>query len=98
MTIIKKIEAEGINQNFPKKYILLTAVSLLTLVIVQIWTNNTAVTFGEKFNQLSKLQDTLKSENQILGNKIARESSLGVVASKSAELGFSRAESIQYIR
>lgn len=98
MTIIKKFDLQDLNQNFPKKYILLIVVSLLTLVVVQIWTNNTAVTFGEKFNQLSKLQDTLKMENQMLENEIARESSLEVVASKSAELGFFRAESIKYIR
>lgn len=98
MTIIRKFEPDQVKQNFPQKYILLTAVSILTLVIVQIWTNNTAVTFGEKFNQLSRLQDTLKMENQMLENEIARESSLEVVASKSAELGFSRVESIKYIR
>lgn len=98
MTIIKKFDTGEINQKFPKKYIFLIAASLLILVVVQIWTNNTAVTFGEKFEQLSKLQQTLKMENQMLVNEIARESSLEVVASKSAELGFSKAESIQYIR
>ena len=98
MTIIKKFDTEEINQKFPKKYIFLITASLLTLIIVQIWTNNTSVTFGEKFEQLSKLAQTLKMENQILRNEIARESSLEVVASKSAKLGFSKAESIQYIR
>ena len=98
MTIIKKFDTEEINQKFPKKYIFLITASLLTLIIVQIWTNNTSVTFGEKFEQLSKLAQILKMENQILRNEIARESSLEVVASKSAKLGFSKAESIQYIR
>ena len=98
MTIIKKFDTEEINQKFPKKYIFLIVTSLLILVVVQIWTNNTAITFGEKFEQLSKLAQTLKMENQILRNEIARESSLEVVASKSAKLGFSKTESIQYIR
>lgn len=98
MTIIKKFDTEEINQKFPKKYIFLIAASLLSLVVVQIWTNNTAITFGEKFEQLSRLQQILKTENQMFKNAIARESSLEVVASKSAKLGFSKAESIQYIR
>lgn len=98
MTIIKKFYTEEINQKFPKKYIFLIAVSLLSLVVVQIWTSNTEVTFGEKFEQLSKLSQSLQMENQILRNEIARESSLEVIASKSAQLGFSKTESIQYIR
>ena len=56
------------------------------------------VSYGEKFNKLSALEEALKTENQILENEIANESSLKNLSSKSAELGFSKVESIQYIR
>lgn len=81
-----------------KKYIALTAAGLLFLTIVEIWVNNTVVTFGEKFESISRMDRVLSMENQILENKIAKSASLNSLASKSAELGFSKQESIQYIR
>lgn len=98
MTIIKKFEPEEIKKGFSKKYIALTVAGLLFLTIVEIWVNNTVVTFGEKFESISRMDRVLSMENQILENEIAKNASLNSLASKSAELGFSRQESIQYIR
>ena len=100
MTIIKKFEPEKekLKKRFPRRYIVFTTIFLLALVLVEIWVSNTVVTYGEKFEKLSSLSKVLYMENQILENEIAKDASLNSVASKSAQLGFSKAESIQYIR
>src|SRR5437660_470412 len=98
MTIIKTFDTQESTKKFPKKYITLVALSLLILTIAEIWASNTAVAFGEKYEKLSFLERSLKIENQILENKIAQNSSLATIASKSAELGFSKLGGIQYIR
>lgn len=98
MTIIKKFDPQQYDKKFPKRYIILTAVSLFVLTIIEIWVSNEAVSFGEKFASLSSLKQTILLENQVLENEIAKYSSLSNVATTSATLGFSKVESIQYIR
>lgn len=97
MTIIKKFEPEQ-KKDFGKKYLAIAVVSLFLLMLGQIWASNNVVDYGEKLQELSQLRNTLKLQNQILENEIAKAGSLSTIASKSAELGFSRPESIQYIR
>lgn len=98
MTIIKKFEPDQPKKGFSKKYIVLGLVCLFVLMLIEIWISNNVVTYGEKFEKLSSLQKTLSLENQILENEIALRQSLNNIASKSAELGFSEPQSIQYIR
>ncbi len=98
MTIIKKFEPEQPKNGFSKRLVISIAACLLVLVLAEIWVSNTVITYGEKFEKLSKLQKTLNSENQILENEIAKKASLTNLSTKSAELGFSKMESIQYIR
>ena len=100
MTIIKKFDNEelDIKPKFPKFYVFLSAFFLLILVLVEIWVNNTFVSYGEKFDKMDSLVNTLNIENQLLENEIAKYSSLRNISSKSAELGFSQPASIQYIR
>lgn len=98
MTIIKTFDTEENQNKFPKKYIVLTFIGMLTLILIEIWVSNTAITYGEKYEKLSDLEKNLKMENQILENEIAKDSSLKAIASKGAELGFSPSSSIQYIR
>lgn len=98
MTIIKKFEPAEPKKGFSKKYAGLVAICLFALMLVEIWTSNNVVTYGEKLEKLSSLAKTLSLENQILENEIAGRQSLSSIASKSAELGFSEPESIQYIR
>ena len=97
MTIIKKFEPVE-KSTYPKKYGALVILALFVLTVIEIWASNIVVTYGEKFESLSKLSKSLKMENQVLENEIAKNSSLISIASKSAELGFSKPESIQYIR
>ena len=98
MTIIKKFEPEEIKHKLPKRYIVLVILSLFALTMIEIWTSNTYVTYGERLDSLLNRSQGLDLENQILENEIAKNTSLNSVASKSASLGFSKSESIQYIR
>lgn len=97
MTIIKKFEPVE-PRKFGKKYISFVAIGLFILMLGQIWASNNVVTYGEKLQRLAGLEKTLKMENQLLENEIAKKESFVNIASKSAELGFSEPESIQYIR
>lgn len=99
MTIIKTFDtSEEPQKSFPKRYFVFTIFGLIVLTLIEIWANNTVVSYGSKFEKLSILQKNLQMENLILQNDIAKNSSLVVIASKSAELGFSSTQSIQYIR
>ncbi len=100
MTIIKKFDTEEVVRpaKFSKKYIFLSIVGLLMLVVAEIWVSNSTVTFGEKYESMQGFKKNLVMENQILENQIAKQASLSKVASESASLGFSAPESIKYIR
>lgn len=103
MTIIKTFdtnseEKKDENKRLPKRYIVFCGVGIFILTILEIWANNTIITYGEKFEKLSILEKELDMENQILENEIAKNASLANIASKSAKLGFSSEQSIQYIR
>lgn len=98
MTIIKKFETTEQKKVFSKKYILLATISFLMLMLIEIWASNNVVAYGEQLEQLSMIAKKLSMDNQLIENEIAKEQSMDNIASKSAELGFSQAESIQYIR
>lgn len=103
MTIIKKFdtgEAEKPKSyfRFSRKFIFLVSVSLFILVLFEVWASNTVVTFGAKLERVSALAQSLRMENQILENEIAKRASLANIASESAMLGFSQTEGLQYIR
>ncbi len=97
MTIIKKFETQEKKSSLPKKYLIMASFLIFILAITEIWASNTLVTYGDKLDNLFRLSKGLEMENKILDNEIAKASSLAGIASKSAELGFSKADSIQYI-
>ena len=99
MTIIKKFDTKDIRPNkFSKKYIAVCLSGLLFLLIAEIWVSNTTLIQGERFDSMQIVQKNLYLENQILQNKIAKNSSLSKIDLESSSLGFSRHGSIQYIR
>lgn len=98
MTIIKTFDTVEFNNKFSKKYAVLVAAGLLILILAEIWANNNVVTYGGELERMSALTKTISLENQILENEVAVRGALRNVVSKSAELGFSEPESIQYIR
>lgn len=97
MTIIKKFDIEE-QKKFPKRMTFFSVAILTTLVVLQIWANNTLATYGAKLESISILNQTLEMENLVLQNKIAEASSLNNIASKSATLGLSIPKSVQYLR
>lgn len=98
MTIIKKFEPIEQKKKNYNKYLIIVLAFLFTLTIGEIWASNNVIAYGEKYEKLFALENNLKMENQIIENEIAKNSSLGVISTKSAELGFSAGQSIQYIR
>ena len=99
MTIIRKLDIEQnpISKSY-KRFITPIAILLTTLIIAEIWVNNTLLSFGDKLQNMSVLENALTMENQILQNQVAKLTSLNNLASQSAKLGFSKPENIQYIR
>lgn len=99
MTIIKKFEVEKQEKfKFPKFWVAVTVLFVMGLVFIEIWVNTATVSYGAKFEEMEEVARTLLMENQILENEIAKNSSLINISSKSAELGFIPAKSVQYIR
>lgn len=96
MTIIKKFETQE-KKSIPKKTILICG-CLIVLVILEIWVNNKVAQSGKKLDDINNLEQSLHLENQVLESQIAKESTLGKIASESAELGFLRPNTIQYLR
>lgn len=81
-----------------RKYLIVGLSVLLILVVLEIWANNTTASLGEKLVQINKLQQEIAWENLILENELAKISSLGDIASAAADLGFSKAKAVQYLR
>lgn len=99
MTIIKKFGPKEIEKaKFPKIWVVLTSMFLLILVLIEIWVNNATVEYGSKFEKIMTFKQVLDTENQVLENEIAKNSSLISISSSSAQLGFSTPQSIEYIR
>ncbi len=100
MTIIRTFDTEEkkpvVNWR-TKKVGAVASVLLGLLVVMQIWANNTLVVYGEKFEEISYLNQNLIMENQVLENKIATLSSLNNIATKSGELGLSTPKAVQYL-
>jgi len=98
MTITKKIELEEKENNWrSNKALILGGFVLTVLAILQIWANNTLVTYGDKFDKIRQLEASVLLENQVLENDIAKLISLGSVATASNLLGLAEAKSIQYL-
>lgn len=76
----------------------MTIIGLSSLMLIEIWVNNTMIAYGERFAKLTTAEKNLRMENQILENEIARKSSFINIASESSRLGFSSGQSILYIR
>lgn len=96
MTFLSKFETQE-KRTFPKKYIFI-GMALIALVVLEIWVNNTMATFGQRLASIEDSQEAFQLENRVLENEIARQVSLGNIASASARLGFVKPKTIQYVR
>lgn len=98
MTIVKNFDTEIVKHKIPKKYLVIFGLCFSILILLEVWAINTMISFGKKFDEMVALEHALETENQVLENEIAQTSALSVVATRAAELGFLKAQSIQYIR
>jgi len=80
-----------------KKPIILSVFVLVVLALLQIWANNILVSYGEKFDGIGRLGQSLQLENQILENKVAKFSSLDSIATASSALGLMPTKDVQYL-
>ena len=102
MTIIHKFEPDKYEEkkiNWRGRRISgVITLSVIALIVVEIWVSHTVANFGEKFKTIETVKKTLVSENKFLENQIAQRSSMQYIASQSAQLGFSAPKNIKYIR
>lgn len=101
MTIIKTFEPEeekGKSLWGTRTFASVFGFFLFFLIVAEIWVANTMANFGERFDEINKLQSSLEQENQLLENEISKYSSLLNIATSSAALGLIEGKSIKYIR
>lgn len=81
-----------------KKYReLIFIVSLVVLVIANVFITVSVSASGAELTSIEKTQNTLLSKNQELTDKITSESSLSTVGEKADSLGFAKPEIIVYV-
>lgn len=101
MTIIHKFEPEQKDKssNLGKNKITFSlGLLIFILILAQIWVSHTVVNYGDKLKNIESLKKAYVSENQVLENEIAVNSSLSYIASQSASLGLNVAKDVKYIR
>lgn len=98
MTIVRSFETEEPKNNFKSKKFLVPAFLIFgLLILVEIWVNNTAISYGEKFDNISNLQAVLQMENQLLENEIAKYSSLNEISESATAIGLIKPKNVQYL-
>lgn len=75
----------------------ITAVFILAILLIELWTVNRLSTYGDKIQGLKEAQARLELENQVLENIIAQESSLNVLEKRATLLGFGSVKTFQYL-
>ena len=71
MTFLKKFETQE-KRSFTKRFIFI-GISLIVLVVLEIWVNNTTATFGQKLSSIENSERSLLLENRVLENEIAKQ-------------------------
>ncbi len=97
MTITHKFDTDPVKRRFPK-ITLVVILALVSLGVLEIWVSHTLASYGEKFEGIERLRQTLSLENRILENEISTFDSLSNIASQSGTLGLNKPSDIQYIR
>ena len=81
-----------------KKYKeLIFTVTLIVLVIANVFFTVSVSASGAELTSIEKIQSTLSSKNQELTDKITSESSLSTIGEKADSLGFIKPENIVYV-
>ncbi len=83
---------------YKRRLIIISSALFFLLVILEIWALNRLSTSGEQINRFERASSSLKIENQILGNKIAKLTSLQEIETKSLLLGFRPIKRVEYLK
>ena len=83
---------------FKKKLLIVLFTIIIAITVVEIWAVNRLATFGLQINQLESTISSLKLENQIMENKIAKQASLKELQTKIKVLGFEKIKAVQYLK
>ena len=85
------------NFHINKKLIGLSLLIILPLVVLEIWSINRLATLGVDINKMNATASSLKLENQVLQNQIAKRSSLETIDNNAKALGFQNIKSVQKV-
>lgn len=80
------------------KVIRIGVVIVAVFLFLEIWLVNNLSTFGGKIQQIKNAQAVVKLENQVLENRIAKNTSLNNVEEEAARLGFGSAKNLVYLK
>lgn len=83
---------------YKRRLIIVGCALFFLLVILEIWALNRLSTSGEQINRFDRASGSLKIENQILGNKIAKLTSLKEIETKALLLGFRPIKRVEYLK
>ncbi len=94
--MLKKIETK--KPWLRKKIIFSLLLVIISLTLVEIWVVNRLSTYGEQISKFESSQALLKTENQLIKNRIAQAASLKETEEKAKLAGFDKAQDIQFIK
>ncbi len=84
-------------QRFNRKIVFFSLFLILPFVILEIWSINRLATLGVEINKMDVTASSLKLENQVLENAIAKKSSLATIEKNAAALGFQKNRNVQKV-
>lgn len=85
------------NTGVQKKHLIFAILIVLPLVILEIWSVNRLSTLGVEIRKLEQTKTALDLENKVLGNEIAKRSSLQRIEQAGKLLGFEKVKSMQKV-
>jgi cell division protein FtsL len=80
-----------------RKVIIFSLALILPFVILEIWSINRLATLGVEINKMDSTASSLRLENQVLENEIAKKSSLTTIEQSADILGFQHIKKVEKI-
>ena len=80
-----------------KKIIIFLGLLVLLLTVFEIWAVNRLSTYGQQISKIEESKASLKLENEVLENEVAKRNSLTEVKSQAQTVGFEKVKAIDVI-
>ena len=97
---MKKIELEEKKER-KRRFTLLSAATIgvtLGLAFLQLILSNHLASFGQELSALSKKENELSFQNELLTKKVASESAITTISQKAQNLNFSVAKNVLVVQ